>query len=87
VFAFVQVEENEEEITYETGTLLRDVNPFVPPLLLWLFPFEPNRALEVKMGQNKKVLFGIMQSRIAFFTSSVALFFTTLLITVSTSTL
>ena len=75
-------------VSYRVEPLIRDVKPFAPAGLLWLFPFERLRAIEMRKekerGRGKKKGFlGVKDTRIATFLCSVALFFTTLLLTVS----
>ena len=68
----------------ETGPLLRNIKPFAPYDFTWLFPFEPQRAKEVRFaGRDGSRLPGMSKARLGPLTASVALFFSTLMLTVS----
>jgi hypothetical protein len=75
---------DQNHLVYRTGTLIRDANPFSPTGLLWLLPLEPQRARELKSERGRGFI-GIKDSRVPSLVCSVGLFFTTLLITVSSA--
>lgn len=81
--AILRARRVDDKVFYTVGPLVRQVAPFAPRSLLWLFPLEPQRATEANEEAGvKSKFFGMKGTRLAGFLASVALFFTTFLLTV-----
>lgn len=82
--AILKARRTDGRINYAVGPLVRQVAPFAPSGLLWFFPLEPQRALEaLENSRLRRSGFRMMrETRLANFLASVALWFTTVLLTV-----